>query len=845
MTAFNDKLRQITANKEFRGTIIAIAVFAITSLIYFIPDAFEGNVLRQHDTQQGIALGHEISQYENETGELSRWTNSVFSGMPTFQISPRYESSTPVSWVGKILGLGLPSPVNLVFIMMLGFYILLKAVKMRWYIAIPGAIAWALSTYFIIIIGAGHIWKYITLSYIPPTIAGIIWAYRGKYITGSLVAALFATLQLAGNHIQMTYYSMFLILGLSVAYLVTFINRKQEMQWIKATLALLCAALLAVMANSPNLYNTYKYSKETMRGGHSELASENVSPNATKGGLDKDYITQWSYGKDELLTLLVPNAKGGAHIKPEKGNNLPLLLNSTKGAKEMFETGKIDAQTYQALGSFYQYFGDQPITNGPVYVGALIFALFIFGCIIVKGPIKWAVVIVTFVTVLLSLGHNMMWFTDLFIDYFPMYNKFRTVSSILIIAELTMPLLAMMGLQKLLLTENGFKEYAKALYISFGVSGFLCLILLLAPSMLIGNGFPEGEYSHYAAQGLVAQYPQLFDAIANVRFQLVKADALRSVLILILGLAVILLFGKGKISYKLAAGVLALIILIDLFSVNKRYLNSDSFTAPVAQNNEQFTPRPVDLKILQDTTMNYRVMDMTKFSEAMPSYFHRTIGGYHAAKLSRYQDIIDKHIAGDKGLNFTILNMLNAKYIITDDNNAEVNSNAMGNAWFVEKVKFVDTPDEEISALYTIQVDSVAVADRKFAEILTSGAKSDNDTIFETSYAPNRLTYHYTKVEPGVAVFSEVYFPWGWEATIDGVPAEIGRVNYILRALTVPAGEHNIEFVFKPKSVTMTETLAFISIAIIYIGLITIVLLSIFWKKDSSSTDAKCDIVDE
>lgn len=847
MTPTKDKLREIIANKEFRGTIIAIAIFVITALVYFMPDAFEGNVLRQHDTQQGIAIGQEITKYEQETGELSRWTNSIFSGMPTFQISPRYESSAWVSWISKVYSFGLPVPANLVFIMMLGFYILMKAVKMRWYIAIPGAIAWAFSTYFFIIIGAGHIWKYITLAYIPPTIAGIIWAYRGKYLTGGLVAALFATLQLTGNHVQMTYYSMFLILGLSIAYLVAFIQKKQCMQWVKATVTLMCAALLAVMANSPNLYNTYKYSKETMRGGHSELASQNISPNATKGGLDKDYITQWSYGGDELLTLLVPNAKGGAHIKPEKGDNQPLVLSNTKAAKALFEEGKIDAPTYQALGSFYQYFGDQPITNGPVYVGALIFALFIFGCIVIKGPIKWAIVVVTIITVMLSLGHNMMWFSDIFIDYFPMYNKFRTVSSILVVAELTMPLLAMMGLQKLILAEGGFTKYAKPLYISFGISAFICLILLLVPSMLVGNGFPADEYSQYASQGIVAQYPLLFEAIANVRFEMVKSDALRSLIILVIGFAVIYFYGKGKMAPKVAAGVLTLVILIDLFTVNKRYLNTDSFTTPVAQNGAQFTPRPADLTILQDTTMNYRVMDLTKFTEAMPSYFHRTIGGYHAAKLSRYQDIIDRHIAGGNNMNMNVLNMLNAKYFIIDDNTTQVNPDAMGNAWFVDKVEFVDTPDDEINALYSIKPDSVAVADRKFAGVLSevSGASLPTDTIFETTYAPNRLTYHYERSNPGVAVFSEVYFPWGWEATIDGNPVEIGRVNYILRAINVPAGSHTIEFSFKPKSVTLTETFAFISIAIIYIGLLAIVLLTFFGKKKVKSTDNICDIVDE
>lgn len=846
MTSIKQRVSDILRNKEFLGSLAAVVIFAVIAVAYFWPDVMQGNVLRQHDVMQGAAIGQEVVKYQEETGEISRWTNSLFSGMPTFQITPSYKSSGLIHWIGEVYNLGLPFPANLVFIMMLGFYILMKAVRMRWYIAIPGAIAWAFSTYFFIIIGAGHIWKYVTLAYIPPTIAGVIWAYRGKYLLGGVVAALFATLQLAANHVQMTYYSLFLIAGLAVAFLVSLARRRMLRQWLFASAVLLFAAVLAGLANSPNLYNTYKYSKETMRGGHSELAAPADNANASAGGLDRDYITAWSYGSDELLTLLVPNAKGGANIKPEKGESKPLLLSDTPAAKEMLENGSIDSPTYQALGSFYQYFGDQPMTNGPVYVGALIFALFIFGCIVVKGPVKWAILVVTVLTVFLSLGRNMMWFTDLFIDYFPMYNKFRTVSSILVIAELTMPLLAMMGLQKLIVNRDNFNLYKRPLYISFGVSAFLCFLLWLAPSLLIGNGFPADEYAHYASQGLVAQYPQLFTAISNVRHAMVESDALRSLIIIAVSFLLILIYSRGKISSLAACSLLSLLILLDLFSVNKRYINSDSFTQPLA-GDVKFTLRPADSQILTDTTMNYRVMDISRFTEAMPSYFHRTIGGYHAAKLSRYQDIIDRHIAGKNGINPQVLNMLNAKYFIVDDNTVQLNPDALGNAWFVDKLEFVSTPNDEIDALGSIPVDSVAVADRKFAPVLDApfAPKQPGDTIFETSYAPNRLTYHYDKKAPGLAVFSEVYFPWGWYATVDGAPVEIGRVNYILRAINLPAGSHTVEFVFNPQSVNVTETLAIISIAIIYIGMFVILFFTFCRKKNEVSETELNDIIDD
>ena len=801
--------------------VVAIVAFAAIAWTYFYPDDIMGNVLRQHDVTQGIANGQEVKAYEASTGEVSRWTNSLFSGMPTFQITPSYESSALLSWVGKLLGLGFPSPVNLVFVMMLGFFILMLSFDVKWYIAIMGAIAYAFSSYFFILIGAGHIWKYVTLAYIPPTIAGIVWAYRGKVLAGSAVAALFAALQLASNHVQMTYYFAFVIVAMSIAYLVEAIKAKTVKRWLGATGALAVAAVLAVAANAPNLYSTLEYSKETMRGGHSEIATS--AGKSTPGGLDKDYITAWSYGKGETMTLLVPNVNGGATIKPEKGSNRFLSLADTEEAKQMQAEGKISMQEYQFMSQFPQYFGNQPMTNGPVYVGALIFALFVLGCITIKGPMKWALLIMTIFSVLLSWGHNMMWLTDIMIDHFPMYNKFRTVASILVIAEFTMPLMAMLTLQQMFSTPDWLKTHRRAFLGSMGVCLAVCLFIYLVPTCF--SLYSESEYEQITAAGLIQQYPQLFAAIESVRKSVISADALRSLIFLALGGGVLYVYLIGKLRARYAAVATMVILLIDLYPVNKRYLDSESFTTPV-ESADGFEPRMADRQILADTTQNYRVFDVKHFGEAMPSYFHKCIGGYHAAKLTRYQDLIDHQISKN---NMEVLNMLNTKYVIQSDSLVLLNPDALGNAWFVDTIAYVDNAAAEMNALSHIHTATQAVADRRFSSVLgNASAKAATDTIYETTYAPNALTYSATSQNGGLAVFSEIYFPWGWTATIDGKEAEIGRVNYVLRALKIPAGHHTVRFEFKPSVVTTADTVATVAIVIIYLGLLAVLNANVY-----------------
>lgn len=818
-------LLSIIKDKNTIFTVLSVAIIALISLVYFYPDALVGNVLRQSDTLQGAAVGHECAEYAENTGEVSRWTNSLFSGMPTFQISPSYESSKLVSWVNTVYGLGLPSPSNLLFMMMIGFFILMLACKTRWYVALLGAIAYAFSTYFVILIGAGHIWKFVTLAYVPPTIAGIIWCYRGKYLWGGAVAAFFAMMQIASNHVQMSYYFMFVILFMVLAYLEKAIVEKKMKQWGISTAVLAVAAILAVAANSPNLYNTYKYGKETMRGGHSELPAEGAqASNTSAGGLDKDYITAWSYGKAETMTLLIPNIKGGATIKPEKGENNLLSLANTDEAAKMYADGKITYQDYQYLSQFPQYFGDQPMTNGPVYVGALIFVLFIIGCVIVKGQMKWALLGVTLLSVMLAWGHNFMWLSDLFIDHFPLYNKFRTVSSILVIAEFTIPLLAMLALNQIITEPDLLKKKSKVIFGALGVAAAVCLLVYLFPGMV--DVFSKSEQEQFIATGMAQQVPTLFQAIQDVRYSMISADALRSLVVIVIGAGVLFVMMLGKVKSGVAAGLLIVLTLFDLVSVNKRYLNTDSFMTDVTESDPKFVARPVDKAILQDTTMNYRVLDQQNFAGAMPSYFHKAVGGYHAAKLTRYQDLIDHQMSHN---NAEVFNMLNTKYIIVSDSAAFPNPDALGNAWFVDTVSYVSTPAEEMKFLDNFNASTHAVADKKFEQALGSVAtpKSPGDTIFETTYAPNALTYHAQSQKGGLAVFSEIYFPWGWKATIDGNEAEIGRVNYVLRALKVPAGSHTIKFVFDPESVRDADNIAYVSIIIIYAVLAAAIVLGL------------------
>lgn len=822
------------------GSFVALIIMIIISFAYFHPDVVQGRVLQQYDMMQGAAIGQEAKAFEEATGEKALWTNSVFSGMPTFQISPSYSSNSLFDWINSLYGAFLPAPANLLVMMMLGFFILLLAFGLKWWQALIGAIAYGFSSYFIILIGAGHIWKFITLAYIPPTIAGIVLCYRGRYLLGGAIAALFAMMQLSANHVQMTYYFAFVIVGFVVAYLITAIKEKKLKQWGIATGTLAVAAVLALAANSPSLYNTYEYSKETMRGNHSELtAKEDAKSTENKtDGLNRDYITQYSYGGAETFTLLIPDVKGGS---------------SQQALSEADEAKNCSSEELYYLSQLPQYFGGAEGTSGPVYVGAIICALFLLGCIIVRGPIKWVLITLTILSILLALGRNFMWFTDLFIDYIPMYSKFRTVESILVIAQFTMPLLALLAVKQLFEEKEPWKKYKVAIFASFGVTLFICFLGIISPSIF-------GSFVGDAETSIKDQYPQIFIAAEQVRAAMVSSDALRSFMFIALTLGAILLYSKKKIPATLSVAIICVLVLGDLYTVGKRYLNHDSFhDKPLGAEFEQFAKTPIDEQILADTTSHYRVMNIPMFNHPAPSYHHKTIGGYHAAKLTRYQDLINRQLstvqqysympelrsdsinipddqqalAKELRQKYSILDMLNAKYIIGNKGELVKNEHALGNAWWVDNVIYANNADGEMNALDTINTATTAVADVKFKDIIgTATPKSAGDTISLTTYAPNRLTYHAKSQKGGVAVFSEIYFPWGWNVTIDDKPVEMARVNYVLRALNVPAGDHKIEMYFDPQSIHTTTTVASVAVILIYLALIAAVLLALKGKSE-------------
>lgn len=803
------------------GTIVSLAVIALVAFAYFYPDASAGRVLNQHDVMQGMANGQEITAYAEQTGHTSYWTNSLFGGMPTFQISPAYPSGKLFSWITTVYGFGLPAPSNLLAMMMTGMFILLMVMRCRWPLALAGAVAWGLSSYFVILIGAGHIWKFVTLAYVPPTIAGLVLIYRGKRVLGAGVAALFMMMQIASNHVQMSYYFAWVMAGFVIAYGISALKEKKLKQWGVSTLVAAGAMLLAVGANMPNLYNTYEYSKQTIRGQHSELTSSKSDATDATGGLDRSYITQYSYEPSETFTLLIPNLKGGTSAA---------TVASTDEGKQLMKADRTGQMAL--LQVFSQYFGGEEGTSGPVYVGAIIVALFIFGAIVVRGPLKWALVVLTLLSVLLAWGRHMMWFTDLFIDWMPMYNKFRTVESILVIAEFTMPLLGILGLRELFAAQpEKRKTMLKPMLWSFGACIFLCLIAVIWPGIYgqaVLGPLDEKMVALYVSAGALPegfsmmQFPEVVNAVESIRLEMVSADGLRS--LLFLGVAAIAIWGLiiRKINVTATVAIVGLAVLVDLYGADKRYLNTDSFSAPAPQKG--FVASVADKAILADPDQHYRVLDVNGFSTANSSYFHKTIGGYHAAKLTRYQDLIERQIMpGLQSGDLRAVNMLNAKYIITNPNQAPVvNEGALGNAWFVDNIDYAGSADEEMALLGEIDPATEAVADKAFEPVLgqVEFPADSTDSIVLTSYAPDKLTYRADSKRGGLAVFSEVYFPWGWTATVDGEEVPIGRVNYLLRALRLPAGSHKITMVFDPKSLRVTDSLAMASAGAIYLILL-------------------------
>lgn len=806
----------IFKNKQLLGILLAIVAFAIITLVYFTP-ILEGKRIKQHDIEMYKGMSQEINEFRDETGEQSLWTNSMFGGMPAWNIGVQ-QNSNLMTYVQKIIGLGFPSPIMSVFISMLGFFILLLVLECKTWISFIGALAYGFTSYLFIVMGAGHNSKAVAMAYMAPVIAGIIMTYKGKYLWGAVLTAISLALEIRAGHIQITYYLFMIVLIMVIAEFVETIKTKKYLDFFKASGILALVAVLAVMTSTTTLYANYEFGKETMRG--KPVLTENVE-NQTRG-LDRDYITQWSYGIGETWSLMIPNVKGGASAYI--GNDNPALQNA-------------DPRFRSTIAQNNAYWGDQPGTSGPVYVGAIVCFLFILGLFVVKGKIKWVLLAATILSILLSWGKNFMGFTDLFLDYFPMYNKFRAVSMTLVIAEVCMPILAFLALAEVMRNPEILKKNMYYLYVSFGLTAGLCSLFYIAPNVFF-NFLSQGEAAQFAQltsgkDGAI--YQMLVNDIENVRMAIFKKDALRSFFFITIAGMILLLNIKGKLKDNAVFAILAVLVVMDMFPINKRYLNNDNFIDK-RRFEKPFVMSEIDKQILQDNSLNYRVMNLTTstFNDASTSYFHKSIGGYHGAKLRRYQDIINHYLGGNNvgsdGF-WNVLNMLNTKYLIYPQNNnkpvAMPNPDAFGNAWLVSDIKWVATPNEEIAAIENTNVKTAAIVNEEFRNTIGDfNPTSGFGTIQLASYKPNELIYNFNSSKDELVVFSEIWTSKGWTMWIDGKESPLIRADYILRAAVVPAGNHEIMMRYEPKIWKVGNTIQFVSSLILILGLIGAIVLT-------------------
>jgi len=815
--------------KHFKNNAIAyisaIVIFLIITLVYFSP-LLEGKKLKQHDITMFKGMSKEIADYRDATGEEALWTNSMFGGMPAWQISVR-SSGNLTTYIGKIVTLGLPFPANAVFIYFLGFFVLMLVLKIDPWVALIGSIAFALSSYFFIILGAGHTSKAYAIGYMAPVLAGIILAFRGKYWQGSLLTAVALALEIKSGHLQITYYLLIIVIVYGVYKLIEAITSKQYAHFLKASGFLLVAAMLAVLTHTTNLWSTYDYGQDTMRG-KPELTKDTENKSS---GLDKDYITAWSYGIGETWSFLIPNVKGGA-------SGLLGNVDEIKEADPAYRNA-ISQQTSA-------YWGDQPGTSGPVYVGVIVMFLFILGLFIVNNRLKWVLLTVTVLSILLGWGKNWMPFTDFFIDYIPGYNKFRAVSMILVIAELAIPILAFLALGRIVNDPKILSAKKNYIYYSFALTGGIILLFYIAPSIFF-DFLSTGEKVQFAdlLKGNDATQVNIYlTSLENVRIAIFRADAMRSLIFVVLAALLIYFYSVNKVKKAWLLTGIGVLILIDMVGVNRRYLNNDNFIR-AKQFDIPFTASAADNYILKDKDADFRVLDLSKstFNDASCSYFHKSIGGYHGAKLQRYQDLIEEYLQGEiqsiagvmtKGVTLEkinnmfkrqqVLNMLNMKYVIfSPDAMPLINNSAFGHAWFADNVVMVSSADEEIAGLGNNNLVNTAIVDKRFASQLEgSSFKIDSGSqINLISYAPNNLVYSYKSSTEQLVVFSEIYYSKGWNAYIDGEQVPYFRANYVLRALIVEAGQHNIEFKFEPRIWVIGERISFIASLLLILLLIT------------------------
>ncbi|MDR2962231.1 MAG: YfhO family protein [Bacteroidales bacterium] len=798
--------------KSLLAPLAIIALFFVSTMVYFSP-VFDGKELQTHDVQQWQGMSKEMRDHNERVqqtgaGTKTQWTNSMFGGMPTYLIG--LETDNLTQKVHNIFQTNHKHPEMIAFMYFLCFFIALMLFEIPLWLSALGALCYGFSSYFFIIIEAGHITKSVALGYMPLVIASVAACYRNKLWLGAAIFALSLSFQLITNHLQITYYTMYIVLAFVLFQLYTAWREKTLWShFVKPSLFLLVGAVLAVGANFTNLYMTYDYGQDSMRG-VSELTHN--AENKTKG-LDRDYATAWSYGIDETLNLFIPNFKGGA-----SGGELDA---DSETAKTLKQYGVPARQAQGFLQQAPLYWGPQSFTSGPVYVGAIVVFLFIFGLLFVRGTTKWWLASLTVLSILLAWGRHFMPFTNFFLDFVPGYNKFRTVSMILVIAQFCIPLLAITALHQFMSDESRRAEGWKKLKIALYICGGLLLLLLVSVGSLY-------SFSH---ESDAQQLPEwLIQAIQSDRKALLISDLWRTLAFVLLTFAVLALWYFRKIKSAVVIGVLALFTFFDMWTVNKRYLNEHDFVAAPRQNQPLFTPTEANKTILADPDPNFRVMNLTvsPFNDATTSYFHKSIGGYHGAKMQRYQDLIDFHLSQ---MNMNVYNMLNTKYFIvanpqTQQAMAQLNPDALGNAWFIERLHTVPNADAEIAALNNFNPAVEAFVDVRFANQITDTIFTVDSSAFIrlTNYEPNHLTYESSNPHAGVAVFSEIYYSKGWNAFIDGELLPHFRVNYVLRALNIPAGTHRIDFKFEPQSYIVSNLISLIA-SLILLLIITCVVI--------------------
>lgn len=792
--------------KKSLSHLFILLGFIVISLAYFNP-VLQGKQIYQSDIVQYIGMSKQQKDFKAKTGEETYWTNSAFGGMPTYQLGARY----PHNYIKKLdLTLRfLPRPADYLFLYLLSFYILLLVLKVDFKLAALGALAFGFSTYLIIILGVGHNSKAHAIAYMPLVLSGILLVFQKRYILGFLLTAIAMGLELVANHFQMTYYLLLLVIVLGVVYLIDAYKKQMLPHYFKSIGVLVAAVVLAIGLNATNVMATQEYVKHSTRGQSELTINPDGSPKEVTSGLDKDYITQFSYGGWETFNLFIPRFMGGGNAeKLDKDSNIYDAVR---------KLGATPAQALDQAENAPMYWGEQPIVEAPAYIGAVILFLFVFALFLVKGRLKWWLVAGTVLSLLLSYGKNLNFLTDFFIDYVPLYNKFRAVTSIQVILELCIPVLAIFGLVRLFNDFNKNEEKLKALKYTSAITGGLALMFLLfGRSMFDFVGTNDGRYIQALGQDFIR-------AVKEDRKSIFTADTIRSLVLVLLSAGLIFGYLKQKIKDQWVIIGFAALILFDLVGVGRRYVNEDDFVSSIKMN-RPFTANAVDKQIQKDTS-HFRVFDLVS-GPSKPSYYHNSLNGYNAAELKRYREVFDWYVSQN---NINVLNMLNTKYIIAQNEEGNifpyVNEEANGNAWFVEKLKPVESANAEIRGLDSLNTKRVALIDQSKQtdlNITQNSFKVDSLAhINVEEYQPNYIKYKTNNPNDGFAVFSEIYYPKGWKATIDGEVAEFIRINYILRGMTVPAGAHTIEFTFDPKVVKTGSSISLASSVLLGILLIS------------------------